>query len=181
MATKRPQNKCIDCSYTWHPRGSDLSQKCARCHSPNVKKVETIGNGIPMGFAILAIGFVALLLFSGKGGDSSTNSQTFSEQSPRSQEDISGISSPSQHDVKPAENSTASSEVLSPNTRTPEIANTHNEIEPTIQETKSGDTDRIYSDEEILQMEDTNQYHGDDPIIRRRLGLPSRETGKLIH
>jgi hypothetical protein len=40
--------------------------------------------------------------------------------------------------------------------------------------------DRIYSDEEIRKMEDRAEYHGDDPIVRARLGLPSRETKRLL-
>jgi hypothetical protein len=40
--------------------------------------------------------------------------------------------------------------------------------------------EKIYSDGEITQMEDEKQYHGNDPVVRSRLGLPSRETGKLI-
>jgi len=46
-------------------------------------------------------------------------------------------------------------------------------------EASPGSGERVYSDNEIAQMEDEKQYHGDDPIVRSRLGLPSRETGKL--
>lgn len=38
---------------------------------------------------------------------------------------------------------------------------------------------RIFSEEEIMQLEEAKQYHGDDPIIRARLGIPSRATGKI--
>lgn len=35
-ATKRPQNKCKSCSYTWYPRGKSLSLKCPSCGSSQV-------------------------------------------------------------------------------------------------------------------------------------------------
>jgi hypothetical protein len=31
--TKRPQNVCKKCAYTWYPRGKRLSLKCPRCGS----------------------------------------------------------------------------------------------------------------------------------------------------
>jgi hypothetical protein len=40
--------------------------------------------------------------------------------------------------------------------------------------------DRIYSDEEIWALEDQKQYHGSDSMVRSRLGIPSRETRRLI-
>ena len=40
--------------------------------------------------------------------------------------------------------------------------------------------EKIYTDSEITQLEDDNQYHGDDPLVRRRLRLPEKQTGKLI-
>lgn len=36
--------------------------------------------------------------------------------------------------------------------------------------------EKIYSDEEISRMEDEKQYHGSDPLIRKRLGLPLRDS-----
>lgn len=38
---------------------------------------------------------------------------------------------------------------------------------------------KIYGLAEISEMEKSKQYSGDDPIVRARLGLPSRETGLL--
>lgn len=38
-ATKRPQNKCKSCGYTWYPRGKSLSNKCPNCGSTQVSKV----------------------------------------------------------------------------------------------------------------------------------------------
>ena len=45
---------------------------------------------------------------------------------------------------------------------------------------KADEGDRTYTDEEISALEDQKQYHGNDPIVRSRLGIPSRETRKLI-
>jgi predicted RNA-binding Zn-ribbon protein involved in translation (DUF1610 family) len=33
MATKRPQNYCKSCGYTWFPRGKDVSAICPSCGS----------------------------------------------------------------------------------------------------------------------------------------------------
>src|SRR5471032_831930 len=35
-ATKRSQNKCKKCGYTWHPRGKNMSLKCPSCGSSEV-------------------------------------------------------------------------------------------------------------------------------------------------
>lgn len=35
-STKRPQNKCKSCGYTWYPRGKNLSSKCPNCGSQDV-------------------------------------------------------------------------------------------------------------------------------------------------
>lgn len=32
----RPQNECLDCASTWHPRGRDVSLKCPACGGDNV-------------------------------------------------------------------------------------------------------------------------------------------------
>ena len=37
MTTKRPQNRCLDCGDTWHPRGRNLSHQCPFCRSSNVE------------------------------------------------------------------------------------------------------------------------------------------------
>jgi len=37
--TKRPQNKCGYCKYTWHPRGKNISNRCPNCGSNDVRKV----------------------------------------------------------------------------------------------------------------------------------------------
>lgn len=48
--TKRSQNKCEKCNYTWYPRGKNLSLKCPSCGSTEV------------GFAGTGIGLVALII-----------------------------------------------------------------------------------------------------------------------
>ncbi|MDR6924804.1 cell envelope integrity protein TolA [Pseudomonas sp. BE134] len=39
MSTKRPQNKCEDCFYTWYPRGKQRSLKCPNCGERNISIV----------------------------------------------------------------------------------------------------------------------------------------------
>ena len=36
MRTKRPQNQCSDCAYSWFPKGKSLSNRCPNCGSQNV-------------------------------------------------------------------------------------------------------------------------------------------------
>lgn len=52
--TKRPQNVCKQCRYTWYPRGKSLSHKCPRCGSTDTG----IGCG---GFGVMLFG-VGLML-----------------------------------------------------------------------------------------------------------------------
>jgi type IV secretory pathway VirB10-like protein len=49
-ATKRSQNKCKKCGYTWYPRGKNMSLKCPSCGSSEV------------GFAGTGIGVIALIV-----------------------------------------------------------------------------------------------------------------------
>ena len=51
---------------------------------------------------------------------------------------------------------------------------------PTAPSSSTSRTIRVYSLEEITSMEQAKGYQGSDLIMRRRLGLPSRETGQLI-
>jgi len=51
---------------------------------------------------------------------------------------------------------------------------------PVSQTQVNSDIEKTYSEQEISQMEIAKQYQGDDPIVRRRLQLPSRETGRMI-
>lgn len=56
--TKRSQNKCKECGYTWYPRGKSISRKCPSCGS---SKVGFTGSGI----GIIALLVVGALIFSG--------------------------------------------------------------------------------------------------------------------
>lgn len=57
MSTKRPQNKCEDCSYTWYPRGKQQSLKCPNCGGMNVSVV-TISGYVIFILILLVIGVV---------------------------------------------------------------------------------------------------------------------------
>lgn len=78
------------------------------------------------------------------------------------------------HDVHPA---VAQSQMDTPQALPPASASTRADSRPASSATPS---DHIFTDAEIDQMEEEKQYHGDDPIVRARLGLPSRETKRLI-
>ncbi|MFY9223918.1 MAG: hypothetical protein WAQ98_14705 [Blastocatellia bacterium] len=54
--TKRPQNVCKSCNYTWHPRGHSLSSKCPKCGS-NLTSVGCMGIALSM--------FLVLIVFVG--------------------------------------------------------------------------------------------------------------------
>ncbi|MYN47646.1 hypothetical protein GTP23_21630 [Pseudoduganella sp. FT93W] len=57
-ATKRPQNKCKKCGYTWYPRGAHISLKCPSCGS---SEVGFAGPGV----GILALFVIAVMVFGG--------------------------------------------------------------------------------------------------------------------
>ncbi|XLZ71477.1 hypothetical protein ABT364_05775 [Massilia sp. SR12] len=57
--TKRPQNKCKKCGYTWYPRGKRISLKCPNCGS---NEVGFAGGGLGLVAAVV----LGLLLFGGK-------------------------------------------------------------------------------------------------------------------
>ncbi|PVX35237.1 hypothetical protein C8C92_1816 [Janthinobacterium sp. 78] len=68
--TKRIENKCMDCEYTWFPRGKDLSIKCPNCGNRNIgfSSIGRSGMGYSMRrllskslmiLGVVIIGFVA--------------------------------------------------------------------------------------------------------------------------
>lgn len=60
-ATKRSQNKCKKCGYTWYPRGKNISLKCPNCGS---SEVSIVGPGC--GTFILGAIAVGYFMLSGK-------------------------------------------------------------------------------------------------------------------
>ncbi len=59
--TKRLQNRCKACNYTWYPKGKNLSNKCPNCGSPDVTYA---GTGCAAIVAIGLIGIFGLSVFS---------------------------------------------------------------------------------------------------------------------
>lgn len=68
--TKRIENKCMDCEYTWFPRGKDLSIKCPNCGNRDIgfSSIGRSGMGYSMRrllskslmiIGVVIIGFVA--------------------------------------------------------------------------------------------------------------------------
>lgn len=75
-STKRSQNKCKACGYTWFPRGKNLSLKCPSCGSTDVSI-----KGASLG--VVAVIIVALMIFSDRSPSSrpleSSNASTGAE------------------------------------------------------------------------------------------------------
>lgn len=177
-ATKRSQNKCVDCEYTWYPKGKDLSARCPECASVNVTYA---GTGLLGQIGIGAAIVVGILIFSGKEKSpeaSMPDVNTAAEQLMPAESMPSGIAPDggieSVHNFLPSavHNGTPN------NAQRPLPASSVNSSASPLLITS--DVEKIYAEDEISQMEIAKQYQGDDPIVRRRLGLPSRETGKLI-
>jgi len=194
--TLRSQNKCNDCRYTWYPRGKNLSRVCPSCGSENVAIVV---NWTP----IVAVGAIGLyLIFGGKSNnDPATGSQTIAPLEAATPAEIVD-----QHSAPPEPVATSTpqhpltrEEVIEP-PRLPRSAEQEassastTPIEPSLTpveatgpaattpapDAKVDEFERVYSDEEISTLEEQKQNHGNDPIVRSRLGLPSRETHKLV-
>lgn len=184
MATKRSQNKCRECKYTWYPKGKNLSLKCPGCGGTDVGYA---GMGMfgQLGLGALVIG--GFMLFS--GGEKSVSPPRGDEKTP------SGVSTstppvpanlmtppaPSNREVQRAPNLTlgpveyrnsAAGVVVQPGITMSQV--------PMPTSSSTGRSIRVYSLEEITSMEQAKGYQGNDLIVRRRLGLPSRETGQLI-
>lgn len=177
-ATKRSQNKCLDCKYTWYPKGKDLSARCPECASINVTYAGTgLLGQLGLGAAIV----VGTLIFSGKEKSlppSTLDESLAVEQLSSLESAPSGIASDG--GIGPVNNFPRSAvQNETPNiSQKPSVALSVSSSGSPLQ--VSNDVEKIYSENEISQMEITKQYQGDDPIVRRRLQLPSRETGKLI-
>ena len=147
--TLRRQNECKSCGYTWYPRGKDISLKCPKCRSGSVG---FSGLGI-----IGSIVFLIAVSVFNIGGNKSSSSANISKAVSASVSTISTNASVGNQDS---------------NTDKPAVASS-------VSPTQVSPADRIYTPEEISKMENEKQYHGDDEIVRERLGLPSRETGKM--
>lgn len=190
----RNQNKCNDCRYTWYPRGKNLSHVCPNCGSENVAVVT---NWTPF-IAVAAVGLY--LAFGGKSTNGGTTSGTpdptvepaapvesVAPELPRPESAAMPVRPRVQEKEEYIEPAPAS------RPREPEMAPTSapapaqdpavsvNATAPAVSPpVKIDEADRTYTDEEISALEDSKQYHGNDPIVRSRLGIPSRETRKLI-
>ncbi|MBB3212088.1 putative nucleic acid-binding Zn-ribbon protein [Herbaspirillum sp. Sphag1AN] len=176
--TLRTQNKCGECGYTWFPRGKDLSLVCPKCKS---SKVGFVRSGV-IGAAII---FGILFFVVAHNHSPNAVADTATPASIRAEE---GSSHSDQIEKQPQLSpSSESTPVFSPpsSASSPSTEATARETQPEKMSESMSDRlqfpeMKIFSDQEISQMEDAKQYHGDDPIIRKRLGLPSRETRQLL-
>lgn len=167
--TLRSQNKCKDCGYTWFPRGKDLSLVCPKCGGGDVKKVSS---GTFLGLVVIAvIVYVAIHNSSSAPEKPTVNDETRATESSSLVQPVRESHSPSPKSLIQSHSDSAKL----PETNTNSAAN--NNVQDGV---KNEDFDRIYSEEEIDRLEEDKQYHGNDPIVRYRLGLPSRETKRLF-
>jgi hypothetical protein len=156
--------------------GKNISLKCPNCGSG---KVGLVGPGI---IGILFFGFI---LFFSNGHHSQNPLPDTGAQIPQA---TAEISSPSDVNQTPHLNEQSPPQLVSrlngmdvaavvPQ-EAPENKSAKSPENPTLLQPESAM--KTYSDEEITAMENEKKYHGDDSIIRARLGLPSRETKQLI-
>jgi predicted nucleic acid-binding Zn-ribbon protein len=59
QATKRQQNKCNSCGYTWYPRGKNISLKCPSCGGSEISIVASRIGGV--GVVLLIV--IGLIIF----------------------------------------------------------------------------------------------------------------------
>lgn len=167
--TLRGQNKCKDCSYTWFPRGKDISLVCPKCGGSDVKKVSS--------GAFLGLVVVAIIVYVAIHNSSTSPAKPAVNDEKRATEPNSLAQNPKESQLPPTKTPTHSqSDGIKPSETTTNSAATDEMQIGVIKE----DFDRVYSEEEIDKLEEDKQYRGNDPIVRYRLGLPSRETKKLI-
>lgn len=189
--TLRSQNKCNDCRYTWYPRGKNLSRVCPSCGSENVA---TVMNWAPL----LAVAAIALYVaFGGKSNNGTPSEASVAQtetlaptqaadQGAALREPVAAPPSPRpvkrEEFIEPARTTRPSEPDVPPlPALAPESSSATTPTAPAPTPTPEVDTfERVYTDEEIAALEDQKRYHGNDPIVRSRLGIPSRETRKLI-
>lgn len=180
MATKRSQNKCRTCKYTWYPKGKNLSLKCPGCGGTDIGYA---GMGLfgQLGLGALVIG--GFMIFS--GSEKSVPSQSLDVKA------TSGLptSTPLVPVSPPLHPTHPNREVQRAPDLTLGTVEYHNPAADVVVQqgiamsqvpASTGRAIRVYSSEEITAMEQAKGYKGNDSIVRRRLGLPSRETGQLI-
>lgn len=69
--TKRPQNRCKSCGYTWYPRGKSLSPKCPNCGSGETR---IVGTGLIAG--LIMLGVIAAIFGHSNSGHTPTREPT---------------------------------------------------------------------------------------------------------
>ena len=158
--TKRQKNRCASCGYEWYPRGHDLSAKCPRCSN---NKVKYAGPGL-----IATVLFAAIVLYFNKDDHQKLNPND-AAQPPVN------IESPAKNKTTPQSSPKQEEDNQRNDGANPPLTN-GSDATKAINST----TDRIYTPEEIDQLEEQKQYKGDDPIVRKRLDLPDRTTGRLM-
>lgn len=175
MATKRSLNKCGKCKNTWYPKGKNLSTRCPACGDSDVKYA-----GMGLLGKILTTGLVisAIAAFSGGKQSSPPSSHPEPGGRPTAPAAAPSASAQSAPNLVPGPIEYRTPQVSASGQGGMRLSQTVAPVPaPALRATEG---DKTYSRAEIEQLEQAKQYYGDDPIIRRRLGLPSKDTGKLI-
>ena len=165
----------------WYPRGKNLSSVCPRCKS---SKVGYAGPGLLACLAVLALFYVF-----GHNSSNPAPQSTAAEVAPAALVEEGTATSPTASAAEAPVTASMAAPVPEPSpslptgdaaavkpSAEPPDATPRTAEPPTMEPPKQDEAKRVYTDEEIARMEDEKQYHGDDPIVRARLGLPSRET-----
>lgn len=180
---------CPHCDHMWKARGLSAPGRCPRCGKSLIRR-----SGSGAGFFIGLVVVVGLVI-AGRSGSSDTAT------SPKPDSIVSPTQPGGEQSV-PGRPDTTSSDVEASASRLAPVEN--HDIHPTIGQSEvqpavgtslpsanergadekpetaaSSPFERVFTDAEIDQMENEKRYHGDDPIVRARLGLPSRETKRL--
>ena len=83
VATKRYQNRCRDCDYTWYPREKD--EVCPKCKNSNVTYSRGLGRWVLLLFVLLILAAGIYAVLSGRfnlGGDPESVKAEKAEESP---------------------------------------------------------------------------------------------------
>lgn len=175
--TIRRQNKCKSCGYTWYPRGKDISLKCPKCGSSSVG---FSGLGV-IGSILLLMAF-SIFNFGGNNNSSSANISKTTSASVKTISATTPVGNQDSNTDKPEVDAASAS--VNTISATALVGNQDSNIDKpkvvaSTPPTQISPADKTYTPEEISEMENEKQYHGDDEIVRKRLGLPSRNTGKM--
>ena len=75
MGKERDQNRCKECSYTWYPRGKDLSEECPKCKSSNVAYAGGMSCSVLIVLLLVGLGIIGVSSGLFKAGNESDSAE----------------------------------------------------------------------------------------------------------